>query len=246
MNNCPKCLHELHLQTEICPHCGIVFEKYLKYHPEQADRQDAQVVTVTLYEEDDVNPLAQILFHESQQCTLPYLIGRSIILAGLVIWSWQLIGSSIDSNAAGNSFLHLVNLPFHEAGHIIFRPFGAFITSLGGTLGQLLMPSICMGVLLLKTRDPFGASVALWWVGENFLDIAPYVNDARAGQLPLLGGNFGHSAPYGFHDWQYLLTESGLLQYDHFLAKAAFVTGAAIMLLSLSWGGLLLVKRCKP
>jgi hypothetical protein len=62
----------------------------------------------------------------------------------------------------------------------------------------------------------------------------------------LLGGNFGHSAPYGFHDWQYLLTESGLLQYDHFLAKAAFVTGAAIMLLSLSWGGLLLVKRCKP
>ncbi|MGZ5054242.1 MAG: zinc ribbon domain-containing protein [Methylobacter sp.] len=243
MNNCPKCLHELHLQTDICPHCGIVFEKYRKYHPEQADRQDAQTVTVTLYEEDDVNPLAEMLFHESQQCTLSHLIGRSIILVGLIIWSWQLISPSIESNAAGNSFLHLVNLPFHEAGHIIFRPFGAFITSLGGTLGQLLMPSICMGVLLIKTRDPFGASVALWWVGENFLDIAPYVNDARAGQLPLLGGNFGHSAPYGFHDWQYLLTESGLLQYDHLLAKTAFAVGTVIMLLSLSWCGLLLAKR---
>jgi hypothetical protein len=243
MNNCPKCLHELHLQTDICSHCGIVFEKYLKYHPKQADRQDAQTVTVTLYEEDDANPLAQMLFHEPQQRALSHLIGRSIILVGLIIWSWQLISPSIDSNAAGNSFLHLVNLPFHEAGHIIFRPFGAFITSLGGTLGQLLMPSICMGVLLFKTRDPFGASVALWWVGENFLDIAPYVNDARAGQLPLLGGNFGHSAPYGFHDWQYLLTESGLLQYDHFLAKTAFVIGTVIMLLSLSWCGLLLAKR---
>ena len=127
-------------------------------------------------------------------------------------------------------------------GCLIFRPFGAFITSLGGTLGQLIMPSICLGVLLIKTRDPFGASVALWWVGENFLDIAPYINDARAGQLPLLGGNFGHSSPYGFHDWEYLLTESGLLNYDHILAKAAFVSGSVIMLLSLLWGGLLLVK----
>jgi hypothetical protein len=241
MNNCPKCFHELHLQTEICPHCGIVFEKYLKYHPKKTDQQDVQPVIVML--EDEAKPLAQILFYESQQSTLGYFAGRLVIFAGLLLWSWQLISASIDSNAAGNSFLHLVNLPFHEAGHIIFRPFGAFITSLGGTLGQLLMPSICMGVLLLKTRDPFGASVALWWVGENFLDIAPYVNDARAGQLPLLGGNFGHSAPYGFHDWQYLLTESGLLQYDHFLAKTAFVTGAVIMLLSLSWCGLLLVKR---
>jgi len=243
--NCPKCLNELHVQSEICPHCGIVFEKYLKYHPEQSARQDVRPPIVTLYEDDEAQPLTQFLFHETQQTTLADFIGRAIILASLIIWSCQLMSPSIESNAVGNSFLHLVNLPFHEAGHIIFRPFGAFITSLGGTLGQLLMPSICMGVLLVKTRDPFGASVALWWVGENFLDIAPYMNDARAGQLPLLGGNFGHSAPYGFHDWQYLLTESGLLQYDHFLAKAVFAIGSAIMVLSLLWGGLLLVKRYK-
>ena len=60
------------------------------------------------------------------------------------------MSASIESNMAGNSFLHLVNLPFHEAGHIISRPFGAFITSLGGTPGQLLMPFICMGTLLIK------------------------------------------------------------------------------------------------
>jgi hypothetical protein len=109
-----------------------------------------------------------------------------------------------------------------------------------------MMPSICMGVLLIKPRDPFGASVALWWVGENFLDIAPYINDARAGQLPLLGGNFGHSAPYGFHDWEYLLTEAGLLNYDHILAKTVFVSGVVIMVLSLLWSGLLLVNWIKP
>ena len=240
---CPKCQQELHEQSEICSHCGIVFEKYHKYHIEQMNSQNVQSPIVTLDEEVEAKPLTQFLFHDTQQNTMTYFIGKLIIFAGLVIWSLHLMSASIESNAAGNSFLHLVNLPFHEAGHIVFRPFGSFITSLGGTLGQLLMPSICMGVLLVKTRDPFGASVALWWVGENFLDIAPYMNDARAGQLPLLGGNFGHSAPYGFHDWQYLLTESGLLQYDHSLAKSALVMGSVIMLLSLLWSGLLLLKQ---
>lgn len=243
--NCPKCRYELHNQCEICPHCGIVFAKYFKYHPEQSDQQSYQPPVMTIVEGPEAEPLSEFLLHDTTQNTPAKLLGRSIIFAGLLIWSWQLISGPIESNTAGNSFLHLVNLPFHEAGHVLFRPFGAFITSLGGTLGQLLMPLICMGVLLVKTRDPFGASVALWWVGENFLDIAPYVNDARAGQLPLLGGNFGHSAPYGFHDWQYLLTESGLLHYDHFLAKAVIMIGSAIMLLSLLWGGLLLVKRMR-
>ncbi|MBU2713909.1 hypothetical protein [Zooshikella harenae] len=65
----------------------------------------------------------------------------------ITIWGLSLIFSSIASNAAGSSFLHL---PFHEAGHVIFRPFGNFMTSLGGTLGQLLMPLICFYVFLLN------------------------------------------------------------------------------------------------
>ena len=78
---------------------------------------------------------------------------------------------------------------------MIFRPFGSFLTSGGGTLGQLLIPLVCLTVLLLQTRDPFWAAVCGWWFGENILDIAPYINDARAGQLPLVGGNFGHRSP---------------------------------------------------
>lgn len=227
--NCPKCLGELLQPEEICPHCGIVFAKYRKYHPEPAVQQPP-VVSITERE----NPLWL------EQTAPGHLLGRAIIFAVLAVWSWRLVGSPIAGNAAGESLLHLVNLPFHEAGHIVFRPFGAFITSLGGTLGQLLMPAICAGVLLLKTRDPFGASVASWWFGENFLDIAPYMDDARAGQLPLVGGNFGHSAPYGVHDWNYLLNESGLLQYDHALAKAVFALGTLIMMASLLWSAILL------
>ena len=170
------------------------------------------------------------------------LIGRIIILAVLLIWGWKLIFASIASNAAGKSFLHLANTPFHEAGHVFFRPFGSFFHSLGGTLGQLLMPLICTVVFLLQTRDTFAASVGLWWFGENFLDIAPYIGDARAGVLPLLGGNTGHASPYGFHDWEFLLTETGLLRYDQAIARLSHGIGSVIMLLAVAWGGYVLWK----
>jgi hypothetical protein len=60
--------------------------------------------------------------------------------------------------------------------------------------------------------------------------------------LPLLGGNRGHSSPYGFHDWEYLLTETGLRDYDHTIALLAHGTGSIIMLLALTWGSYLLWK----
>jgi hypothetical protein len=107
----------------------------------------------------------------------------------------------------------------------------------------LLIPLVCMVTLLLKNRDNFGAAVCLWWFGENFLDIAPYINDARAGEMPLVGGNFGHSSPYGFHDWEYLLTESGLLRYDHALAKAPHLIGAVLMVGAICWVGGLLYRQ---
>jgi hypothetical protein len=171
--------------------------------------------------------------------------GRGLILLGMIIWGGKLMFASIVSNAAGESLLHLVNLPFHEAGHIVFRPLGQFISSLGGTLGQLLVPLLCGGTLLLKTRDPFGAAVCGWWFGENFLDIAPYINDARAGVMPLVGGNTGNSAPYGFHDWEYLLTETGLLRHDQLLARWAHGIGSMLMIAAMVWAGYLLYRQFK-
>ncbi len=186
--------------------------------------------------------LKDLFFYVPLDVSFISLIGRIIILAVLLIWGWKLIFASVASNAAGKSFLHLVNTPFHEAGHVFLRPFGSFLTSLGGTLGQLLMPLVCTAVFLLQTRDTFAASVGLWWFGENFLDIAPYIGDARAGVLPLLGGNIGHSSPYGFHDWEFLLTETGLLRFDQALARLSHGFGSVLMILAVTWGGYILWK----
>jgi hypothetical protein len=115
---------------------------------------------------------------------------------------------------------------------------------LGGSLGQILMPAICLGAFLIKNRDAFGASVALWWVAENFMDLAPYINDARALDLPLLGGVTGKDVE-DYHDWEYLLRNLGWLDYDHTLAHASYNLGILLMLLAFAWGGYVLYLQWK-
>ena len=185
---------------------------------------------------------------DSQKHTLAYFIFRSILFAVLIIYGWHAIRVTQKGDLDNAwAFLHIVDLIFHEAGHFIFLPplFGKFIHTLGGTIMQLLVPLTCMIALLFKTRDPFGASVCMWWVGENFLDIAVYMYDAQRMWLPLLGGGFGNTKPYGAHDWNYILTEIGLLQYNYFLATGIFIIGCGIMLMSLLWALLVIIKHYK-
>lgn len=256
---CPKCHYKQNENSISCPKCGIYFEKYLKYHGPQNNLATSEysekseyrtpnssiVYKQSLREKIKAYDWSYRLFYVDDVTDPIFFTGRSIAFLIIFIWGWLFIFSSIQSNYVGESFMHLINLPFHEAGHIIFRPFGAFMKSLGGTLGQLLIPLLCLWTLLFKHHNPFAAAVCLWWFGQNFLDIAPYINDARAGVLPLLGGNTGHTSPYGFHDWEYLLTETGLLQYDHAIARLSFFTGSVIIVTALFWGGYLLFRQVR-
>ena len=107
---------------------------------------------------------------------------------------------------------------------------------------QVAVPLVCTVAFLLKTRDPFAASVTTWWAGQSLMDLAPYVADARALRLPLLGGRTG--AEVEGHDWEYLLTALGLLGRDVTLGRASFGLGALVMVGSLAWGAAVLcVKR---
>jgi hypothetical protein len=199
--------------------------------------------------EEKKNPAAggasfqKFLFHVEPEVNPFYFGGRFIVAFIIFVWGGKFILTPMAANDAGNSLLHFVNLPFHEAGHIFFQLFGQWMTSLGGTLGQLLIPIVCLFVFLIKTKDPFGASVSLWWLGENFMDIAPYINDARNQDLMLLGGITGREADYGYHDWEFILNEIGLLRYDHTLAHLAYSFGIVLMLTSFVWSGYLLFRQ---
>lgn len=228
---CPKCGCRRG-SGDSCDSCGIYFHKY----------ERAQQRKLTQNQREAVG----LLWQMNDAGNLLYKTGRFLLLIGLLWLSWGLVFSPIDywqGNAASRSFLHSINLPFHEFGHIMFRAFGRFMASLGGSLGQLLMPLICLAVFLVKTRDAFAASVAMWWFGESLLDLVAYINDAIALSMPLLGGNEGSSSPYGFHDWEFILTEAGLLHSAGSIAQFVHIMGSFVMGLAMIWMLLLLLRK---
>ena len=113
-----------------------------------------------------------------------------------------------------------VNLAIHEAGHVFFQPLGDTLVVLGGSLLQVIVPLVFVGYFL-RQRETFSASVVAAWLAASLANVALYIGDARAQQLPLLGGE------NVIHDWWYLLTEWDLLHRD--LAIAASVRVAAAL-----------------
>ena len=115
--------------------------------------------------------------------------------------------------------LDAVDLAIHETGHLVFAPFGEFMGALGGTLFQLAFPAAFV-VYFWRRADRHAATVALWWVAQNCWNVAVYIADARAQELPLVGG--------GEHDWAYLLGRLGWLAHDKAIALDVRVLGAGI------------------
>ena len=116
-------------------------------------------------------------------------------------------------------FIDTADLVIHEAGHFFFMFFGKYIYTLGGTLMQIILPSI-IAWYFFRNSYRTGVQFSLLWLGQNFINISVYVADAQARRLPLLGGN------KVYHDWHYLLGELNILQYDY--AVGYFFFGIAI------------------
>ena len=161
---------------------------------------------------------------------------RIALLLLLTYWTWLFLAYPMREDVIGASVLHLPDLIFHEAGHILFSPFGVFMTTLGGSLNQVLIPIVC-AIAFFKNDDLFGVAVMGWWTGQNLLDVAIYINDSRALQLTLVGGFTG--AEVEGHDWERLLTMTNALHLDHRIAGSVQFAGGALMLGCLVYGFLL-------
>ncbi|MCG6918761.1 MAG: zinc ribbon domain-containing protein [Deltaproteobacteria bacterium] len=244
---CPKCGFQQADGNSECYRCGIIFSKYYEA-PEAVAGPSSRAGSSVRLEREQSSPdlwssLNYLFFRVDEEVNLFYFAGRVAVYGLLLFYFLRYIFTSMEMAYDVMPFMHLINLPFHEAGHIIFSPFGRFIMFLGGTLGQLLIPLICAVALLLSYGQNFGAAACLWWVGQNFIDVAPYINDARALNLILLGGVTGKETDG--HDWENILRTLGCLKYDHFLAKLAYTTGLLLMILALAWGGYLLYRQFK-
>ena len=238
---CPKCHYQRQAHDDesglICPACGLVFSKWLKSiaEPEQPASEASRATDY------------YSIRHRLQRFFLPprptmarsELLVYALIYCVFVFWGLDFIAMDYQSNEIGRSWFHNVDLIFHEAGHVLFMPFGRYISILGGSLFQILVPLILMFAFLLKNKDGFAASICLWWVGQSAMDLAPYIADARALRLPLLGGGTGADSP-GFHDWQNLLRPLGWLHHDTRIAEIFDSVGSGVILIALLWGARML------
>jgi len=146
----------------------------------------------------------------------------SILMLPVIIW--------LVLNRGDYSWIDNADLVIHEAGHFFFMFFGKFIYTAGGTLMQIILPSL-IAWYFFRNGYRTGAQFSLLWLGQNFINISVYAADARAQRLPLLGGN------KVYHDWHYLLGELNILQLDsevgYFFFGIAIIVFIITLLLTL-------------
>lgn len=144
------------------------------------------------------------------------------------------------ANSLTGLFIWALTFIPHEAGHMLCSPFGSFLAFAGGTIWQVLI-WVLLGLIALFLRRRL--DLAIFWgaiAGHSVIRASPYVADARARQLPLVGPGtlpylLGQSqAPE--HDWWNLLSQTGLLEYDQVIAALAVMLGALMVLAMVAAG----------
>ena len=158
--------------------------------------------------------------------TSPRHLLRLLVAIGLGLY-----GLARLRNAEYWDLLDDVNLAVHEAGHVFFGPLGDHMAVLGGSLFQVLVP-LAFVIYFLVRRDLFAGSVVMAWLGASLGNVALYIGDARAQELPLLGGE------NVIHDWWYLLIEWDLLPQDLVIARWVRMTGALAFVVAVTGSAL--------
>lgn len=245
---CPKCqyqrqLHDEAVHPDICPNCGIVYSKFLSRH---LHKTEDKTVTEDFPEEEQEEKitfkqrLLTNIFYIPEKVSKDAFYARCLLLIAFTLWGFYFITAGVNWEKIGSSFMHNINLPFHEFGHILFMPLGDFMMILGGSLFQVLLPFGLTLIFVLKQQDNFAGSITLWWCGQSFIDVSPYIADAEFRALPLVGGGGEES-----HDWGNLLTMLDCLDHTAAIANSCFIIGTMIIILALVWGGWIL-KMQKP
>lgn len=131
-------------------------------------------------------------------------------------------------NPADWRFVDNFNLVIHEAGHLLFIPFGQFMTIAGGSLFQVIVPAV-FAAYFYYNEKPFSCALVLFLAGESLLNVSVYAGDAVSMQLPLLGGDDS------IHDWNWMLDRLSLLNHTREIAGAIRALGTLTIILAAAW-----------
>ena len=169
--------------------------------------------------------------------------GRSwLVRAPVLVWlAWVGVRHAEDSSYT--SIFGPLNLALHEAGHLLFAFFpGDFVTVAGGTLLQLAAP-VVSAVMFYRQPDYFAITVCGAWLATNLYNVAEYMADARAQELPLV--TVGDGECVICHDWGYMLGQVGLLSLDTTLAGLVRLLAFVVMWTSIAAGAWMLWQMAR-
>jgi hypothetical protein len=233
-DKCPKCACAIAGgAVEVCPGCGLVFRKYREALAGVAPRAAADPADAA---EEREGLLERLLYVPEQVDSWRVYAGAAVYAAS--VWlGLRFFFMDVPQWEMADTFFHTAMVPFHEFGHILFRPFGEFMAVAGGSLVQILMPLGFLLLFSLKNRDNFAASLMLWWSGTQWIDLAPYAWDAKTPQHVLLTGRTGDT---GAHDYIDVLGDLGLLGRAHEVAWVMHKFGLVVMLAAWAWGAYIL------
>ena len=163
---------------------------------------------------------------------------RALLLVALAYLGWRHLTEPEYGGLFGG-----LTLGVHELGHLVFSPFGEWLGTAGGSLSQVAVP-VAVAYGFLRQRDYYAIAVAGAWEGMSLCNLATYIADARAEELPLVSPFSGDPQ----HDWSYLLGSVGLLPQDHLIAGLVRLAAFVTLVASLGFGARLCVTmaRARP
>lgn len=146
----------------------------------------------------------------------PLIIGKLLFVILLAYLSITLL-----TQPQPWTFFDNANFLIHEFGHLIFRGFNEFWYLLGGSLFQVLVP-LAIVIYFFLSRQVFAAGFALFWLGDNLINVSVYIKDAQSQILPIIGEG---------HDWNQLLTQAGNLTHSELLGNLVYYPGAILVVI---------------
>lgn len=160
-----------------------------------------------------------------------------VLLWFLMMLVQHLRDDAFSLNRVANIF-NAIDFGMHELGHVLFVPFGEFLTIAGGSLFQCLFPLLWVVAFTLK-RWYFAAALSVCWIGYNLFDVATYAGDARERLLPLATFASDYDAA---HDWYQILSRLDALHLDKQIAANLRIAGTVLVVTGLTLGVLLVAR----
>lgn len=133
--------------------------------------------------------------------------------------------------------MYFIQFGVHEASHVIFSFFPAFVAAAAGSLGEVAFTALVV-IAGLRAKSYWAVVFGLLWLMMALISMGNYMADARAQLMPLVGMGFNP-----IHDWHYVFSELGWLSADTLIGTTVKIIGYIVGAVGLLVGLLRVVRN---